>query len=152
MIFNGNFHNQSQVSNPLRKCSRCYHLPISRKYTTGHFSQGEIGQRLGRIIHTFSVTVGKRRKMERADSRSPHFIEHTRSLPHGLVSAGANRTPGPRFNIKITSHQYRKSHCGDKTILRPSYLHNGISYTGKTISLYWIGAKNVCKHHKAGGR
>ena len=37
-------------------------------------------------------------------------------------------------------HQYRKSHCGDKTILRPSYLHNGISYTGKT-SLYWIGAQ-----------
>ena len=33
---------------------------------------------------------------------------------------------GPRFNIK--------------TILRPSYLHNGISYTDKT-SLYWIGAQ-----------
>ena len=30
-------------------------------------------------------------------------------------------------------------HCGDKTILRPFYLHNGISYTGKT-SLYWIRA------------
>ena len=44
------------------------------------------------------------------------------------------------FNIKMTSYQYRKSHCGDKTILRPSYLHNGISYTGKTTSLYWIGA------------
>ena len=47
---------------------------------------------------------------------------------------------GPRFNIKMVSSQYRKSHCGDKTILRPSYLHNGISYTGKTTSLYWIGA------------
>ena len=46
--------------------------------------------------------------------------------------------PGPWFNIKIVSYQYRKSHCGDKTILRPSYLHNGISYTGKMISLYWI--------------
>ena len=40
----------------------------------------------------------------------------------------------------MPSYQYRKSHCGDKTILRPSYLHNGISYTGKTASLYWIGA------------
>ena len=40
----------------------------------------------------------------------------------------------------MTSYQYRKSHCGDKTILRPPYLHNGISYTGKTTSLYWIGA------------
>ena len=49
--------------------------------------------------------------------------------------------PGPWFNIKMLSYQYRKSHCGDKTILRPSYLHNGISYTGKKTSLYWIRAK-----------
>ena len=49
-------------------------------------------------------------------------------------------TTGPWFNIKIPSYQYRKSHCGDKTILRPSHLHNGISYTGKTSSLYWIRA------------
>ena len=34
-------------------------------------------------------------------------------------------------------YQYRKSHCGDKTILRPSYLHNGISYTSKTKSGPW---------------
>ena len=40
----------------------------------------------------------------------------------------------------MPSYQYRKSHCGDKTILRPSYLHNGISYTGKMASLYWIRA------------
>ena len=48
--------------------------------------------------------------------------------------------PGPRFNIKISSYQYRKSHCGDKTVVRSSYLLNGISYTGKMSSLYWIGA------------
>ena len=47
---------------------------------------------------------------------------------------------GGWINIKMTSYQYKKSHCGDKTILQPSYLHNGISYTGKTTSLYWIGA------------
>ena len=46
--------------------------------------------------------------------------------------------PLPWFNNKIPSYQYRKSHCGDKTILRPSYLHNGISYTDKTTALYWI--------------
>ena len=51
-----------------------------------------------------------------------------------------NRFPGPWLNIKMSSYQYRKSHCGDKTILRPSYLHNGISYTGKMTSLYWIRA------------
>ena len=38
----------------------------------------------------------------------------------------------------MTSYQYWKSHCGDKTILRPSNLHNGISYTGKMTSFYWI--------------
>ena len=48
--------------------------------------------------------------------------------------------PGPWFNIKMSSYQYRKSHCGDKAVVRSSYLHNGISYTGKTIPLYWIGA------------
>ena len=49
--------------------------------------------------------------------------------------------PGPWLNIKMTSYQYRKSHCGDKTIWRLSYLHNGISYTSKMISLYWIRAQ-----------
>ena len=54
---------------------------------------------------------------------------------------------GPWFNIKMTSYRHRKSHCGDKTILRLSYLHNGISYTGKTTSLYWIRAQvfNICR-------
>ena len=48
--------------------------------------------------------------------------------------------PGPWFNIKISSYQYRKSHCGEKTVVRSSYLHKGISYTGKMTSLYWIRA------------
>ena len=46
--------------------------------------------------------------------------------------------PGPWFNIKMSSYQYRKSHYGDKTVVRSSYLHNGISYAGKMSSLYWI--------------
>ena len=48
--------------------------------------------------------------------------------------------PGPWFEIKMSSYQYRNSHRGDKTILRPSYLHNGISFTGKMASLYWMWA------------
>ena len=47
--------------------------------------------------------------------------------------------PGTKYqgpgSIKISSYQHRKSHCGDKTIWRSSYLHNGISYAGKTASL-----------------
>ena len=49
-------------------------------------------------------------------------------------------TTGPRFNIKMSSCQYRKSHCGDRTVVRSSYLHNGVTYTGKMSSLYWSGA------------
>ena len=43
----------------------------------------------------------------------------------------------------MLSYEYRKSHCADKTVVRSSYLHDGISYTGKTASLYWIGAQGV---------
>ena len=50
--------------------------------------------------------------------------------------------PGPRFNIKM-SYQYRKSHCGDKTVVRSSYLRNGISYTGKIASLYWFSPQEA---------
>ena len=52
-------------------------------------------------------------------------------------------SPGGQFNTKIPSYQYRKFHCGDKTILGPSDLHNGISYTGKMTSLYWISIQEV---------
>ena len=58
-----------------------------------------------------------------------------------IISWG--RWSGPRFNIKMPSYQYRKSYCGDKTVVRSSYLHNGISYTGKTRSLYWIRAQVI---------
>ena len=46
------------------------------------------------------------------------------------------------FGIKTSCYQCRKSHRGDKTILRSSYLHNEISCTGKTTSLYWIRAED----------
>ena len=48
-----------------------------------------------------------------------------------------SKSKGPD-NIKMIFYQYRKSHCGDKMVIRSSYLHNGISYTGKVTSLYWI--------------
>ena len=40
----------------------------------------------------------------------------------------------------MSSYRKRKFHYEDITILWPSYIHNGISYTGKTISLYWFRA------------
>ena len=38
----------------------------------------------------------------------------------------------------MPSYQYRKSHCGDKTVVRSSYLYNGISYTGKITVLSYF--------------
>ena len=40
--------------------------------------------------------------------------------------------------MKMLPYQYWKSNCGDKTVVRSSYLHNVISYTGKKTSLYWL--------------
>ena len=48
------------------------------------------------------------------------------------------KVPGPWFNISRSSYQYRKSHWRDKMVERSSYLHNGIFFTGKMASLYWI--------------
>ena len=64
----------------------------------------------------------------------------------------ALRQSGPWFNIKMPSYQYRKSHCGDnKMIVRSSYLHNGISYTGKMTSLYWTSPQEslAVTYHKS---
>ena len=71
----------------------------------------------------------------------------TTSAPATLLSCSIwhreVRSAGPWFNIKMPSYRCRKSHCGDKTVVRSSYLHNGISYTGKTTSLYWIIALTI---------
>ena len=69
-------------------------------------------------------------------------IDVNQGLEKGVaVILQTSLEPVPRFNIKMSSYRYRKSHCGDKTILRPSYLHNGIFYTGETTSLYWVGVQ-----------
>ena len=52
-----------------------------------------------------------------------------------------------RFNRKMSSYRYRKSHCGDKMVVRSSYLHNGISYTGKMSPLYWISPRAWMSNH-----
>ena len=45
----------------------------------------------------------------------------------------------------MPSYQYRKSQCGDKNILRPSYLHTGVSYTCIMTSLCWTGDQTVAQ-------
>ena len=65
--------------------------------------------------------------------RNVFYIEPVYHLSRRLL-----KRSGLRFNIKMPSYQDRKSHCGDKTVVRSAYLHNGVSYTGKTTFSYWI--------------
>ena len=44
-----------------------------------------------------------------------------------------------RFQDKDYLPRYRDSHYKDKTVVRPFYLYNGNSSTGKTAFLYWDG-------------
>ena len=81
---------------------------------------------LRRIFYTEILQVGK----THCQGRQEHPVCLVNIMVHD------DQEPGPRFNIKMSSYQYRKSHCGDKTVIRSSYLHNGISYTGKVASLY----------------
>ena len=72
----------------------------------------------------------------------------------GTKSCHKTTTSRALIQYKMSSCLYRKSHCGDKTVIRSSYLHNGISYTGKVSSLYWVGAQSrlwrklhlICQH------
>ena len=42
------------------------------------------------------------------------------------------------FNVDMSCYRYRKSHCRAKAVVIWSYLHNGIFYCGKIVSLCWI--------------
>ena len=48
---------------------------------------------------------------------------------HYVATGDLCARPGPWFN-KMSSDQDRRSHCGDKTAVTSSYLHNGISCSG----------------------
>ena len=48
---------------------------------------------------------------------------------------------GSLYDTNIPSYQDGKSHCKDKMIRYAFYLHNGISYTGKTATIHWNGPK-----------
>ena len=60
-----------------------------------------------------------------------------------ITTAVTERTsktlPGPWFNIKMSSYQYRKSHCGYKTVANSCYIHN----TGKTTSVYLLSPQHL---------
>ena len=55
----------------------------------------------------------------------------------------------PRFTINMPSYHNRKSHCRDKTVLWPSYLHNGIVFSILIRHLYIESAARLLddSHH-----
>ena len=54
---------------------------------------------------------------------------------------------GNRANIKALFSRYGDFHYKEKRDLRPSYLYNRYSWTGKTTSLYWNGPLFVVQHN-----
>ena len=70
--------------------------------------------------------------------RAPGIKQQRNTIKRRALCIFVGIYSGPWFNIKVPSYQYRKSHCGDKTVVRSSYLHNGISYTDKMVYFYWI--------------
>ena len=77
---------------------------------------------------------------EGANASLPQILEDLQIILPGIVT-NRNAKVGYRIwaliqCIKMASYLYKKSHCGDKTVIRLSYLYNGISYTGKMTSLY----------------
>ena len=80
----------------------------------------------------------------RISSINPINYNYVRLKKHTILitSNGCRLDSGGWRNMNIISYQQRKSHSGDKTFLRPSCLHNGISYAGKMIYLYWIRSQD----------
>ena len=53
------------------------------------------------------------------------------------------------IQYKMSSYQYRKSRCGDKTVVRSSYLHNEMSYTRKMTYLYETNPRRPFRYKDA---
>ena len=51
------------------------------------------------------------------------------------VCCMSEKKSGAWFTVKMLFYKYKKYRCGDKTVVRSSYLHSGNSYTGKMASL-----------------
>ena len=86
-----------------------------------------------KILYKTNTLKSESQQRCRINFQQPSFRDHRDVITSLLL--GLSR---PWFNIKMTSYQYRKSHFGDKTVVRSCNLNKGISYTGKMTSLYWI--------------
>ena len=54
-------------------------------------------------------------------TKTPNNASKCRTT-HGYMFRGCDHEPGPWFNIQMSPYQESKSHCGDKTVVRSTYL------------------------------
>ena len=101
-------------------------------------------QRCGRSnnIVCVNVEILKIRKWQSVNRWHAARLQYLHARYCSLVLSHRNEIWG-LIQYKIPSYQYRKSHCGDEAILRPFFLHNRVSYTGKIACLYWIRTQDV---------
>ena len=78
----------------------------------------------------------------RSHVTSPHLTHQVYMIvraKHTLIRCiKLPERPGGWYNTKISSYQYKKDYCENKTILPHSYFHGRIYSTDKKASLYWI--------------
>ena len=75
------------------------------------------------------------------------YIHASRRAGGGRISTWTNKKTDLRALIQhvMTSYQYTTPHCGDMMVIRSSFLHNGMSYTGKWYnSIFILKRTPVC--------
>ena len=96
------------------------------------------------LAHLISITIGLIKK-----EAGSHYLWANRNI--SIASVSRDREPRGLFQYK-SLFRYRNSQCKDKIIIRPSYLHNGNSYTSKMASLYWNSLQMVLLPFLPAGR
>ena len=62
---------------------------------------------------------------------------HDLTIEFGYLDRDGGNIHEGTVSIKRYFSRYGIFHYNDKTVVRPSYLYNGNSYTGETITLFW---------------
>ena len=89
------------------KAKANFHLP-KRKFTSPRHRAGSFGRRLVKTQGYLEVFQLRLRNLP-----DPVLKAKVLKMIHQEPISG-HWPPGPWFNIKMSSYQYRKSHCGDK--------------------------------------
>ena len=67
----------------------------------------------------------------RVSFTSSHIVDVFSPRLYPIRSLSISHEAGPWYDIKMSSYQYMKFHCGDETVVGSSHIHNGISYTAR---------------------